>query len=116
MTEINIFRHARDVAVLQPGDVLFREGEAGDHMYAVTEGKVTLSHGGAVIEEVGPGSILGEMALIDDVPRSATATAGTEAKVVAVDKQHFVFLIQEHPTFALEVMTVMAERLRRANG
>jgi CRP/FNR family cyclic AMP-dependent transcriptional regulator len=56
------------------------------------------------------------MALIDEAPRSATATATTEAKVVRVDKDHFNYLVQEHPTFALQVMTVMAERLRRANG
>lgn len=111
-----MFRNARDAVALQPGDVLFREGEPGDTMFALADGKVELSLGGAVLEEVGPGTILGEMALIDDAPRSATATATTEARVVRVDKEHFTYLVQEHPTFALQVMTVMAERLRRANG
>ena len=111
-----MFRHARDAEELQPGAVLFREGDPGDAMFAIAEGRVELSHAGAIIDDFGPGSIFGEMALIDDAPRSATATATTAARVVRVDKDHFNYLVQEHPTFALQVMTVMAERLRRANG
>ena len=111
-----MFRNSRDTETLQSGDVLFREGETGDVMFAVAEGKVELHHGGTVIETIGPGGILGEMALIDAGPRSATAQAATEALVVRVDKEHFTYLVQEHPTFALQVMTVMAERIRRANG
>ena len=55
------------------------------------------------------------MALVDEAPRSATATAATETRVVRVDLEHFIYLVQEHPTFALQVMSVMAERLRKAN-
>jgi CRP-like cAMP-binding protein len=68
-----------------------------------------------VVEEVGPGGILGEMALIDTEPRSATATARTDSRVVRVDQKQFTFLVHEHPTFALQVMRVMAGRLRKAN-
>ena len=85
-------------------------------MFSVLEGTVELSRNGAVIENVGPGGILGEMALIDSAPRSADATARTAARVVSVDHQRFKYLVQEHPTFALQVMAVMAERLRKANG
>jgi len=116
MIEINIFRHAPDALTLQAGDMLFREGEAGDAMFAVTEGKVELTRDGTIIEDVGPGGILGEMALIDASPRSASARAATPARVVRVDQKHFTYLVHEHPTFALQVMTVMAQRLRRANG
>lgn len=116
MVEINVFRHATDAEELQSGQVLFREGDLGDVMFAVAEGEVELSLGGRVVEDVGPGGILGELALIDAAPRSATATAKTSARVVRVDEQRFAYLVHEHPTFALQVMTVMAERLRRANG
>jgi CRP-like cAMP-binding protein len=84
-------------------------------MFAVVEGRIDLTRGGMIIEEIGPGGIVGEMALIDAAPRSAAATAGVDARVVAVDRQHFTYLVQEHPTFALQVMAVMAERLRKAN-
>jgi CRP/FNR family cyclic AMP-dependent transcriptional regulator len=56
------------------------------------------------------------MALIDAAPRRASATARTAARVVPVDQKRFKYLVQEHPTFALQVMAVMAERLRRASG
>ncbi len=114
--EINLFRNARDAVDLEPGQVLFHEGEAGDSMFAVAEGELELAHKGKVVDRIGPGGILGEMALIDAVPRSATATATRASRVVRVDQEHFAYLVQEHPTFALQVMTVMAERLRRANG
>jgi CRP-like cAMP-binding protein len=116
MTEINVFRHAADTVALEPGELLFREGDPGDVMFAVVEGEVELGVNGTVVEAVGPGGILGELALIDAAPRSATATATTPARVVPVDAERFNYLVNEHPTFALQVMTVMAERLRRANG
>lgn len=116
MVEINIFRHATDAESVEPGHILFREGDPGDTtMFAVAEGEVELTVDGAVVEEVGPGGILGELALVDHGPRSATAVARTSCQVVRVDAERFNYLVHEHPTFALQVMRVMADRLRRAN-
>ena len=115
MAEINLFKHAQDTVALQPGEVLFHEGDPGDVMFAVVEGQIELTRNGTVVENVGRGGILGELALIDTAPRSATATASASARVAPVDHKYFTYLVQEHPTFALQVMTVMAERLRRAN-
>ena len=70
---------------------------------------------GRVIETVGEGGILGELALVDHSVRGATATAATAARLAPVDESRFTFLVQEHPTFALQVMKIMAERLRQAN-
>ncbi|HEU5100134.1 MAG TPA: Crp/Fnr family transcriptional regulator [Roseiflexaceae bacterium] len=64
----------------------------------------------------GPGGIVGEMALIDDRPRSATAVAATDCRLVPIDERRFTFLVQQTPMFALAVMRVMAERLRRRLG
>jgi len=115
MTEINLFRQARDTVTFEAGEVLFREGELGDAMFAVVEGRFELTRAGHLIEDIGPGGILGEMALIDSAPRSATATARVTARVAPVDHKRFIYLVQEHPTFALQVMSVMADRLRKAN-
>jgi CRP/FNR family cyclic AMP-dependent transcriptional regulator len=115
MTEINLFRNARDVLEAGPGTVLFREGEAGDTMFAVLEGEVDLAIDGRVIDTVHPGEILGEMALVDHAPRSATATVRTGGRIARINEREFVFLVHEHPTFALQVMKVLAERIRRAN-
>ncbi len=113
MVEINVFRHAADAVTLEPDDVLFKEGDDGDAMFAIIEGHVELIRNDVTLEVVGPGGILGELALIDPAPRSASAVAATTARVVRVDQDRFTFLVNEHPTFALQVMKVMADRLRR---
>ncbi|MDQ1448308.1 MAG: family transcriptional regulator, cyclic receptor protein [Actinomycetota bacterium] len=115
MTEINLFKSSPDAYEVAVGETLFTEGDPGDAMYAVIEGHVEVTLGGQVVEQVGSGGILGELALIDASPRAATATATTPSRVARVDRKHFLFLVQEHPTFAIQVMAVMAERLRHAN-
>jgi CRP/FNR family transcriptional regulator, cyclic AMP receptor protein len=115
VSTINLFKHSADVIEVGSGHSLFREGEAGDTMFVVIEGAVEVSRDGQVIETIGAGEIIGELALIDTGPRSASATTATPSRLVCVGKEEFTFLVQEHPTFALQVMTVMAERLRRAN-
>jgi CRP/FNR family transcriptional regulator, cyclic AMP receptor protein len=113
---INIFMNASDAQLFEPGQIIFKEGDPGETMYAVTDGRVDIIVAGHVVETVEEGGIIGEMALIDSGPRSAAAVAVTAAKLVAVDRNQFTFLVQEHPTFALQVMKIMAERLRRADA
>ena len=94
----NMWKNARDVVEYESGQVVFEEGDAGDVMYAVVDG-----------------GIFGELALIDASARGATAVASRDSRLARLDESHFMFMVQEHPTFALQVMRVMAERLRRAN-
>jgi CRP-like cAMP-binding protein len=115
MAEIRLFQNARDAVSLQPGEQLFAEGDPGDAMFAVTEGEVEILHADRVMERIGPGGIVGEMALVDHGARSATVRAVSDARVVRVDADQFTRLVHEHPTFALQVMAVMAERLRGSN-
>jgi CRP/FNR family cyclic AMP-dependent transcriptional regulator len=82
----------------------------------VKEGEVDIVVRDRVIDTLGPGGILGEMALIERKPRSATAIARTDCKLVPISEKRFIFLIQQAPLFALQVMRVMAERLRRMNA
>jgi CRP-like cAMP-binding protein len=114
MERIRLFEGAETVTV-EAGTVIFNEGDPGDVMYSVVEGEIEVERNGTVIETVGAGGILGELALIDTAPRSATATARTEARIAEVDENRFMFLVHEHPRFALQVMRIMAERLRNAN-
>ena len=113
MAEIHLFRNSSDALVVPIGAVLFHEGESGDDLIAVVEGQIDLHQGGNFIEAVCSGGILGEMALIDSAPRSATATAACESRIVRVSRNDFTYLVHEHPTFALQVMQVMSARLRR---
>ncbi len=95
------------------GETVFAEGDAGDGLYLVRRGSVSLSAGGRELELVGEGGLFGEMAVIDREARSATAVAQSDCELVAIDKRRFWFLVQETPYFAEIVMRVMADRLRR---
>jgi len=84
-------------------------------MYVVMEGETEILDGPLLLEVAGPGSIVGELALIDDVPRSATVVAKTDCRLVPVDRKRFQYMVQETPFFALAVMKVLADRLRAKN-
>jgi len=98
--------------VFKAGETVFREGDDGYVMYVVLEGSVKLSVTGRSVEKVGKGGVFGEMALIDKSPRSATAVAVTDSMLVSVTSERFKSLVQETPGFALEIMSIMAARLR----
>jgi CRP-like cAMP-binding protein len=112
MPKLDIFRHTDDYHPFKPGEVVFQAGEPGKVFFAVKEGEVEILSGDQVLEVVGEGGIFGEMALIDDQPRSASAVARTACKLVVMDRKKFQFLVQQTPFFALQVMRVLAERLR----
>jgi CRP/FNR family cyclic AMP-dependent transcriptional regulator len=95
------------------GEVIFEEGQSGLEMFIVREGTVVLKRGDSVLEKLGPGSVFGEMALIDPAPRSASAVAGAPLTVAAVDERMFQQLVQHVPGFALELMRLVVRRLRR---
>jgi CRP-like cAMP-binding protein len=98
------------------GTAIFEEGDKGDVMYIVKSGEVELTYGDKLTTTIGPGGSFGEMALIDHEPRSAGAVANTDVELYPVNQRLFVILVQDTPSFALEVMHSMADRLRRANG
>lgn len=112
---LGLFSSETDVTTLQPGQELFRKGDAGRHMYVVKAGALQVIDGNQVFETVSPGGIVGEMALISDEPRSATVRAVTETVVVPIDERRFSFMTQRTPFFALRVMKVMSARLRAMN-
>jgi CRP/FNR family transcriptional regulator, cyclic AMP receptor protein len=97
------------------GETIFKEGDRGDEMFVVQSGQVAIRRGNRVLETVPEKSIFGEMALIDDGPRSATVVAVTDATVIPVSEKQFLFLVRETPFFALNVMRKLVSRLRAAN-
>jgi CRP-like cAMP-binding protein len=113
MTALNLFRHTTDVDTFAAGQVIFSEGDTGEVMYVVQEGDVDILVGDTVIDSASAGGIIGEMALLERGARSATARARTDCKLVPITEQKFTYLVQQTPHFALTVMRVMAERLRR---
>jgi len=98
------------------GTTIFAEGDPGDRMFVVKSGRVALTANGRELTTLGTGDLLGEMAVIDREPRSATAVASSDCELVAIDKRRFWFLVQETPYFAELVMRVMVDRLRRQSS
>ena len=97
------------------GDTIFKEGEQADEFFVVVRGKVEIRSGNRSFETVDRNGIFGEMALIDDSPRSATVVALTDVTVAPIQEQQFLFMVEHTPFFALKVMRVIANRLRRQN-
>src|SRR5882672_4803234 len=106
---------ASDLLRFTAGRVVFTEGDPGDTVYVVLDGKVDLRVNGRLVETVGPGGVLGEMALIEHAPRVATATARTDCDLQPISEARFMAMIQQTPHFALQIMKVIASRLRRMN-
>jgi CRP/FNR family transcriptional regulator, cyclic AMP receptor protein len=114
-TSLKFLKYADDFKTFHTGDVIFKEGDRGDQMYVVKAGNVELRVVGQTVETLESGDILGEMAMLDNEPRSATAVAATDCQIVPIDQTKFQFLLKETPYFAIEVMQIMARRLRRMN-
>ena len=117
MTEdfLGLFGKETDVVTLAPGDVLFEKNEPGRFMYVVKSGEMQIIDGNHVYETVSAGGILGEMALVDAGPRSATVRAVKQSVVIPLDERRFLFMVSQTPFFALRVMRVMSARLRAMN-
>jgi CRP/FNR family cyclic AMP-dependent transcriptional regulator len=97
------------------GEVIFKEGDAADQLFVIKSGEVTIQSGNRTLAELSTNHIFGEMALIDDAPRSATAVARTDVELVPISEKQFLFLVSQTPFFALKVMRVLARRLRATN-
>jgi CRP-like cAMP-binding protein len=97
------------------GEKIFLEEDPGDYMYLVVEGKVSIVTYGTVLENVGMHGIFGELALIDNSPRSAAALAAEPSEVALINRDTFLELVRANPAFSLYVMRQLAARIRRMN-
>ena len=113
---LSMFATDENTQVYEPGAVIFQAYDMGSEMYIVVDGEVELSIDSKVLEVIGPGQPFGEMALIDQAPRVATATAKTRCKLIVIPEKRFLFMVQQAPEFALQIMKVMADRLRKMNA
>jgi CRP-like cAMP-binding protein len=104
-----------DTVRFAAGEVIVRAGDRGDVMYVVKSGKVDIVHAGELLDTVGAGGIVGEMALIGGETRSATAIARTDCALTPIDERRFEALVKEAPYFAIMVMRVLVSRLRQRN-
>lgn len=114
MATVDLVKRERNTKTYKAGQVIFAEGDTDNNcMYVVDAGQVDISNSKHFLELIEPEGFFGEMALVNNKPRSATATAKTDCTVIEVNEGDFYFLIQHSPYFALQVMQVLAERVRR---
>jgi CRP/FNR family cyclic AMP-dependent transcriptional regulator len=101
------------------GAVLFREGEPGHDMYVVQQGRVTVSKQVGEVEKIlasmGPGEFLGEMSILNNRPRSATATCAEDSKLLVIDAKTFEAMIRGNAEIAIRMIKKLADRVQEAN-
>lgn len=112
MDLLAIFQDSDDLVNYPGGTVLFLEGKAGRHMFVVIEGKVEISLHDKILALVGPGEMVGEMALINSEIRSATATTRGDCILALIDQASFESMLRHVPEFSMHVMSSLTERLQ----
>jgi CRP-like cAMP-binding protein len=95
------------------GKVLIRQGESGGDMMVLVSGQVGVERDGERLNTLGPGDFFGEIALIAEGPRTATVTSEAPARLLVINHRDFHSLLEEFPEVAVQVLTILAHRVRR---
>ena len=109
-----------DSVKIAKGSVLFAEGDEGDHLYVIVEGKLKLGTSSGdgrenLLSILGPGDMFGELSLFDPGPRTSTATAVTDAKLLSLGQEKLLPWLATNPNVSLQLLARLAQRLRRTN-
>ncbi|MGV6817444.1 MAG: Crp/Fnr family transcriptional regulator [Thiotrichales bacterium] len=110
-TIFKLFSDSEDALHLSAGERLFSAGDKADKIYFVLSGKIDLLVNEKIIESILPGSLLGEIAMLNSAGHVADAIAEKASTVVPVTPDRFQFLVEQTPFFAMDVMKAMAERI-----
>ncbi len=107
------YQQSAVVRTYEPGEYIFRVGDAGDYMGVLTSGRIEIRKGSKSISIGETGSIFGEMGLIDRQTRVADVVAASHCKVMEIREGQFMALVEKNPPFSLWVMRMLTERLRQ---
>src|SRR5580765_826472 len=110
-TELERIASLADELDLADGATLIREGERGREFLVIVDGTVRVTKGGKTVRDLGSGDFIGEIALVSDVPRTATVTATSPVRLLVVTDRAFRGLIEEMPSIATKVLQSLGERL-----
>ena len=97
--------------IIPAGKAIMNTGDTGIFMYIVQEGHVAISMQSKLVERIGPGGVFGEMAMVDNASRAATATAETECSLIMVKRADFLDLVKSKPEFGMSILRIIAERI-----
>ena len=118
MKFLESFLNSEEFESYQADEIIFNSGSVANEMYVIIDGEVDIIYNDNVLETLTTGDIFGEMALIDNRPRSAVAKSKTDCKILALNKNKFSNLLESpdmRPDFVLHIMKVMSERIRKLN-
>jgi CRP-like cAMP-binding protein len=114
MNTIAALAGKRDLSRVKQGDIIFRKGELGGKLYSVVSGEVQLNWGDDGVETIGPGSSFGIGALVDpEHRRFGTAVALCDSELLEMNREEFLFALQELPMFSLEMLHDLEQRLQK---
>ena len=113
-------RASMDTVKIAKGSILFKEGDDGEHLYVIVEGKLKLGTSSGdgrenLLSILGPGEMFGELSLFDPGPRTSTATAVTDAKLLSLSHEKVIPWLKQNPEVSLQLLTRLSQRLRRTN-
>ena len=103
---------AGDHTELQAGKVLFRQDQSGSEAFIILSGEVTIERNGKNVATLGAGQLIGELSLLDQGPRTATATCATDCEVLVISRPRFIALIDDLPELQRPLFASLAGRLR----
>jgi CRP/FNR family transcriptional regulator, cyclic AMP receptor protein len=112
---LGLAKASEDMEV-EEGKVLTREGESGREFFVIVEGEVVVTKDGNEIRRLGPGDFFGEIALIEDTPRTATVTATAPLRFFVLTRQSFRSLLAHQPELERKVNQALEERLRTTDA
>jgi CRP-like cAMP-binding protein len=113
-------RASMDTVKIAKGSILFKEGADGEHLYVIIDGKLKLGTSSGdgrenLLSILGPGEMFGELSLFDPGPRTSTATAVTDAKLLSLSHEKVIPWLKQNPEVSLQLLTRLSQRLRRTN-
>jgi CRP-like cAMP-binding protein len=113
-------RASMDSVKISKGGILFKEGDEGEHVYVIVDGKLKLGTASGdgrenLLSILGPGEMFGELSLFDPGPRTSTATAVTDAKLLSLSHEKLIPWLKGNPEVSLHLLARLAQRLRRTN-
>lgn len=120
MSKLKLLAFTSERVTYKPGDVLFHQDDMGTCAFIILSGEaevvVRTPTGPLTVATLGPREIVGEIAILCDVPRTATVRAVTDLDTLCVPKDHFFQMISEFPQMAVEIMRALAQRLEKTTA
>jgi len=110
--ELQTIAKATDELTVPPGHVLTDQGQMGREAFVIVDGSATVKRNGKKVATLGPGSVVGELSLLDHGPRTATVTADTDTTVLVIEQRYFLGVLEAVPSISRKLLAALAGRVR----